>query len=671
VKHNTLTWLLVAVLLPALLVPACQPQVVEVEKEVIKTVEVEKEVIKEVEVEKEVVVTQEVEVEVEKEVVVTKEVEVEKVVEVKPVADPDRVLDIIMVQHAICAWGKWWCTMLEADQIAAADLNLNVTILGPDEFDLNKTAELIDQAVAAQPDGLAVTVTDADLFREPIMHALEAGIPVVGYNAGSGPIVDDIPYMTYVGQDEYAGGYFGGLRLAELGGTMGLCVNHQVGHTGLDRRCAGFEDALKESGIPVEVLSVTNDPAETQTILDDYATANPDVDIFLTLGPAGASPFYAWMEASGLGPGDVVHGTFDQSDEINARILDGTTAFGIDQQPWLQGYGSLAILSLYLRYGITPALPVTATGPGFVTAEDLDFEPDAYRPIKLVMVQHALCAWDSFWCVVENGIKQAAKEMNVDVTILGPDEFDLNKVAELIDEAVALQPDGIGLTVSDPDLFREPIQNALDAGIPVVAYNAGSGPIVDGIDYMTYLGSDEYQGGYQGGLRLAADGGTRGVCVNHQVGHTGLDARCQGFEDALTENGIPVEVLATTDDPASSQTIIDDYYTANPDVDIFLTMGPNSAVPFYAFMEASGMGAGDVKHGTFDISPDIIQNIKGGVTMFAIDQQPFLQGYGTVMALMLKTRQGIKPALPVTPTGPGFVDASNVEVVAELVGQYR
>jgi simple sugar transport system substrate-binding protein len=664
-----LRWLLVAVLLPALLVPACQPQVVEVEKVVKETVEVEVEKI--VEVEKEVVVTKEVEVE--KEVIVTKEVEkvVEKVVEVKPVADPDRVLDIIMVQHALCAWGKWWCTMLEADQIAAADLNLNVTILGPDQFDLNKTAELIDQAVAAQPDGLAVTVTDADLFREPIMHAIEAGIPVVGYNAGSGPIVDGIPYMTYVGQDEYAGGYFGGLRLAALGGTSGLCINHQVGHTGLDRRCAGFEDALKESGIPVEVLSVTNDPAETQTIIDDYTTANQDVDIFLTLGPAGASPFYGWMDASGLGPGDVVHGTFDQSDEINARILEGTTAFGIDQQPWLQGYGSLAILSLYLRYGITPALPVSATGPGFVTAEDLGFEPDANRPVKLVMVQHALCAWDSFWCVVENGIKQAAKEMNVDVAILGPDEFDLNKVAELIDEAIALQPDGIGLTVSDPDLFREPIQNALDAGIPVVAYNAGSGPIADGIDYMTYLGSDEYQGGYQGGLRLAAEGGARGVCVNHQVGHTGLDARCQGFEDALTEKGIPVEVLATTDDPASSQTIIDDYTTANPDVDIFLTMGPNSAVPFYAFMEASGLGAGDVTHGTFDISPEIIQNVKGGVTMFAIDQQPFLQGYGTVMALMLKARQGIKPALPVTPTGPGFVDASNVEVVSELVGVYR
>jgi len=139
----------------------------------------------------------------------------------------------------------------------------------------------------------------------------------------------------------------------------------------------------------------------------------------------------------------------------------------------------------------------------------------------------------------------------------------------------------------------------------------------------------------------------------------------------MAESGIPSEVLSTTDDPAASQTVIADYCTANPDVDIFLTLGPNSAVPFYAFMEAAGLGAGDVQHGTFDISPEIIENIKSGVTMFGIDQQPFLQGYGTVMTLMLQVRQGLTPALPVTPTGPGFVDSSNVDVVAELVGVYR
>jgi simple sugar transport system substrate-binding protein len=428
---------------------------------------------------------------------------------------------------------------------------------------------------------------------------------------------------------------------------------------------------MEENGIPTEVLATTNDPAESQTIIDDYYTANPDVDIFLTMGPNSANPFYAFMDAAGLAAGDVQHGTFDISEEIAAKIKDGTTMFGIDQQPFLQGYGAVQMLTMVNRYGILPALPVTATGPGFIDISNVDFVADAARAVEVILVQHALCAWDAFWCVVEKGIERAAKEMNVNVTVLGPDAFDLEKVAQLIDQAAAAQPDGIALTVSDPDLFREPIQRALDAGIPVVGYNAGAGPIEDGIDYMTYLGQDEYAGGYLGGLKLAAAGGTKGVCINHQVGHTGLDARCQGFTDGLEENGIPAEVLATTNDPAESQTIIDDYFTANPDADIFMTMGPNSANPFYAFMEAAGLAAGDVQHGTFDLSDEIIAKIKDGTTMFGIDQQPFLQGYGAVQTLMLKVRQGISPALPVTPTGPGFVDAGNVEVVERLAGEYR
>ncbi|MDH7486456.1 MAG: sugar ABC transporter substrate-binding protein [Anaerolineae bacterium] len=306
-----------------------------------------------------------------------------------------------------------------------------------------------------------------------------------------------------------------------------------------------------------------------------------------------------------------------------------------------------------------------------VPVEVVVTKPGPEAVLDLILIQHALCAWDSFWCTVEAGIRQAADDMNVNVTILGPDEFDLERVAQLIDQAVAAQPDGIALTVTDPDLFREPIQRALDAGIPVVAYNAGAGPIEDGIAYMTYLGQDEYQGGYLGGLKLAAEGGTKGVCINHQVGHAGLDKRCKGFIDAMTEKGIPAEVLAITNDPAESQTIIDDYYTANPDTDIFLTLGPNGANPFYAFMEAAGLGPGDVVHGTFDLSPEIIARIKDGTTLFGIDQQPFLQGYGAVQALMLKVRYGISPALPVTPTGPGFVDASNVGIVEALAGVYR
>jgi simple sugar transport system substrate-binding protein len=315
-------------------------------------------------------------------------------------------------------------------------------------------------------------------------------------------------------------------------------------------------------------------------------------------------------------------------------------------------------------------LPVTATGPGFIDKNLVGKQPQPDKPLKLVMIQHALCAWDSFWCVVEQGLKDAAQQMGVEVTILGPDKFDLEKTASLIDQAVAGQPDGIALTVTDATLFKEPIMKALNAGIPVVAYNAGKGPAADGIPYLTYLGMDEYQGGYQGGLKMADAGAKRGVCINHQVGHAGLDARCKGFVDAFTEKGLTAEVLGVKgEDAAQAQTTISDFYAANPDVNAFLTLGPAGANPFYAFLEAD-QPQGAI-HGTFDLSPEIIAKIQDGTTLFAIDQQPYLQGYGAVAILTLYLRYNITPAMGVTATGPGFVDKSNVDLVKQLAGTYR
>jgi simple sugar transport system substrate-binding protein len=425
------------------------------------------------------------------------------------------------------------------------------------------------------------------------------------------------------------------------------------------------------SGLEGDVLAISDDPAESQTILADYYAAHPDTDIFLTLGPNGANPFYAFMDSAGLAAGDLFHGTFDLGEEIEARIKDGTTLFGIDQQPFLQGYGSVSTLVMLNRYGLVPALETTATGPGFVDANLVDLKVDPERDVRLQFVQHARCDWDSYWCVVENGIKQAAADMGVEAVIRGPDSFDLDQVALLIDQAAAEQPDGMAVTVSDADLFRDPIQQAIDAGIAVVAYDSGAGPLTDRIPYMTYIGPDEYRAGYESGARLGAEGGKRGICVNHQPGNTALDTRCQGFLQAMSELGIAAEILDVGSDAAETQALISGYREANPDLDLVLTLGPIGSQPFYAFLSEAGLSSGAIKHGTFDLDMGVIARIKDGTTRFSVDQQPFMQGYNAVQVLMLNSRYGITPALPVTPTGPGFVDAINVGIAESLAGIYR
>jgi len=588
-----------------------------------------------------------------------------------PAPQPEGELNIIMIQHALCAWDSFWCTVEDGINTAAEQMGVNVTILGPDKFDLEKTASLIEQAVAANPDGIGLTVTDPVLFEPPITKALDAGIPVVAYNAGKGPIEDGIPYLTYLGMDEFQGGYQSGQRMAAAGATRGVCINHQVGHAGLDARCRGFTEAFTEKGLTAEVLGIKGeDAAQSQTTISDFYAANPDVNAFLTLGPSGANPFYAFLDAEQ--PQGIIHGTFDLSPEIEAKIQDGTTMFAVDQQPFLQGYNAVMYLVLANKYGIRPALPVTATGPGFIDKNLVGKPTEPDRAVKLIMVQHAMCAYDPYWCVVQKGMEDAAANMGVELNILGPDKFDVEKTAALIDQAVASAPDGLGVVITDNQMFKAPITKAIDAGIPAVAYDTGLGPEQDGIPYMTFWGAEDYVQGYYGGIRMADAGATKAVCINHQVGHTGLDARCKGFTDAMTEKGIPAEVLGVKgEDAAQSQTTISDYYTANPDVDAFLNLGPAGSDPFYAFVEAEGIQPGQIIHGTFDISPAGVEAIKSGMTLFILDAQPYLIGYGTVESLVNYLRYNITPATPISATGPGFIDKSNVAIVEELAGTYR
>lgn len=311
---------------------------------------------------------------------------------------------------------------------------------------------------------------------------------------------------------------------------------------------------------------------------------------------------------------------------------------------------------------------VTLAAPAF--AQD-----PSTAPVKIYLVAHAACSFDSFWCVVEKGINDAKKELGVDVTLITPDKFDIEATAQNIDRALAAKPDGLGVTVTDGVRFQEPLLRAIKAGIPVIAYNtADSRPKDQRIPYLTYIGQDEYTAGLGGGQRLIQmhkDVAKAGVCVNQQVGHVGLDARCKGFSDALQAAGLKAQVLATNDDPAASATIMNDFHTANPDVNLWLTLGPNSANPYYSFMDKAGLKAGAIFHGTFDLGPQIMAKITDGTTDFAIDQQPYLEGYMVVQWLTWIKRFGLYPPTDLTLTGPGFVTKDNVKIVADLAGKYR
>jgi simple sugar transport system substrate-binding protein len=230
-------------------------------------------------------------------------------------------------------------------------------------------SQLIDAVVATNPDGLVVSVPDADALGPSIKAAVAAGIPVISINSGS-DVAEELGVLAHIGQTEYDAGFGGGQRMAAAGATKALCVNHEVGNVALDLRCQGFTDAMEEAGATVEILTVDlADPTGAANRISAALSADESIDAMLTLGPGGALPALQALEDEGM-LGELLLATFDLSPEVLAAISDGNMLFAIDQQQYLQGYLPIVYLTLYLENLNTPGNILIPTGPGFVTQEN-------------------------------------------------------------------------------------------------------------------------------------------------------------------------------------------------------------------------------------------------------------------------------------------------------------
>ena len=282
------------------------------------------------------------------------------------VAQKDRGdIRIIVVSHGQAS-DPFWSVVKNGVDRAAEDMRVTVEYQAPQTFDMVAMSQLIDAAVATSPDGLVVSIPDADALGDSITAAIDAGIPVVSMNSGS-DVAKELGILVHVGQTEYEAGFGGGERMAAAGGTNALCINQEVGNVALDLRCQGFADAMAASGGSVEVIAVDlADPIDAQSRIDAALTANADVDSILTLGPSGAAPALAALTDSGQ-LGSILLATFDLSPEVLAAVRDGDMLFAIDQQQYIQGYLPIVLLTLLNSNLNTIANDVLMTGPGFVT----------------------------------------------------------------------------------------------------------------------------------------------------------------------------------------------------------------------------------------------------------------------------------------------------------------
>jgi simple sugar transport system substrate-binding protein len=286
--------------------------------------------------------------------------------------------------------------------------------------------------------------------------------------------------------------------------------------------------------------------------------------------------------------------------------------------------------------------------------------------VRIVAVTHGQSA-DPFWSVVSNGIDDAAEDLGVRVEYQAPTSFDMVRMSQLVDAAVASRPSGMLISIPDAAALGPAIRKAGAAQIPVISINAGA-DVWQQLGVLAHIGQTEYEAGRAGGDKLAAAGARQVLCVNHEVGNLSLDERCRGLRDALQSAGGTATVLAVNlADPTDAQQRITNAIASNASVDGLLTLGPGGATPALAALRSADKNR-KIHFGTFDLGGDVLQALQNRELLFAIDQQPYLQGYLGVTLLVKYLETGaVAGGQQVIRTGPGFVTPDNADEVALMI----
>ncbi len=289
--------------------------------------------------------------------------------------------------------------------------------------------------------------------------------------------------------------------------------------------------------------------------------------------------------------------------------------------------------------------------------------------LKFYVITHGQVT-DPFWSVVKKGVDQAAHDMGVTTVYEGSPSanYDVVAMAHLIDAAVAAHPAGLVVSIPDAKGLGPSIKAAVAAGIPVISINSGS-DVAKSLGVLVHIGQTEEQAGIGGGERMGAAGVKHAICVNQEVGNVALTLRCKGFQEGLAMTGGTMKVIGVNlSNPTQTQQTVEAALQHDPSIDGVLTLGPTGATPtIRALKDLNKLG--QIKLATFDLSSDVLNAIKNGQMLFAIDQQQYLQGYLPIVLLTLYKTNLNTIANDVLATGPGFVTSENVAQVIQLTAQ--
>lgn len=262
----------------------------------------------------------------------------------------------VMVTHTQ-GTDPFWPVVQKGGEDAARAVGARFDYLYAPSGDMADMAKLIADSAATQPDGMVISLPDADALGPAIKAAVASGVPVITMNSGLEASAS-LGALMHVGQPEKLAGQKAGERAKSEGATKALCLNQEAFNTALVDRCDGYAMSVN-----TKMIDVSNDVAQIEARTAAALQADPSIDALLAAGPHVCDAAAKAVDAVGA----TVHlSCFDLSPAVMDLIKSGKVQYTIDQQQRLQGYVPIIVLHLYNQNaGLLPGANIPS-GPGFV-----------------------------------------------------------------------------------------------------------------------------------------------------------------------------------------------------------------------------------------------------------------------------------------------------------------
>ena len=580
----------------------------------------------------------------------------------------------------------FYITMSTGVNQAATDLGVNIIQQDPERFDVTVSAPIIEALIArGDIDALVTAPNDKEQSIPVLQAAHESGIVVLTVDTfiGDGNYADgEVTFpISYIGSDNTQGGYIACSALADAlpEGSKIYVTNTRPGISTTDQREEGCLAAAEDRGLVVARVDYNENSADTaQAQTAAVLQANPDIVGMFATNTFGALGAGTAIQNAGL-QGAVEVALFDASEENIGFLRDGIVSLVIAQKPADMGYLGVSLATAYLDgVGSIPAR--IGTGYAVITIDNVDdpnvalfiYTSNTSDPAPALDESYNLAFVpgvnpDPFYITMSRGVYSAAGRMGINVIQQDPERFDVTVSAPIIEALIARGDiDALVTAPNDKEQSIPVLQSAHESGIPVLTVDTfiGDGNYADGeVTFpMTYIGSDNVQGGYIACAALAdaLPEGSKIYVTNTRPGISTTDQREEGCLNAANDRGLVVarvDYNENSADIAQAQTAA--VLQANPDIvgmfatNLFGAVGAGNAI------QNAGL-QGAVEVALFDAGEENIQFLRDGIVSLVIAQKPADMGYLGVVAQAANVR-GVTSMPARVPTGYAVITIDNVD----------